>query len=81
MAKTMVAVRDVDEETFRKFRALSIEERMKVGDALVSAMNLWMRKRREDRMRKPRDMMKIKPVKIGGNKVRWSEEIEETLYG
>ena len=81
MAKTMVAVRDVDEETFRKFRALSIEERMKVGDALVSAMNLWMRKRREDRMRKPGDMMKIKPVKIGGNKVRWSEEIEETLYG
>ena len=44
-------------------------------------MDLWMRKRREDKMKKPEDMLKIKPVKTGGKKIRWSEEIDETLYG
>ena len=38
MEKTFIGVRDVDEEIFRKFRALSVREKMKLGDALSLAM-------------------------------------------
>ena len=29
----------------------------------------------------PKLLLKVKPVTIGKEKVRWSEEIDETLYG
>ena len=42
MKKTFIAVRDVDEETFRKFKSLTSEERMKLGVALTIAMQDWI---------------------------------------
>ncbi len=84
MAKTTITVRDVDEETFRKFRALTVEERTKLGDTLSIAMKHWIE---EERMRNDKpDPKKLKElvgiVKIKGRKkVRWSEEIDEILYG
>ena len=81
MSKTLVAVRDVDEDMFRRFRAAAVEERMKAGDALTSAMELWVKKRMEEKIKKPSGIRKIKPVSIGGKKVSWSGEIDETLYG
>ncbi len=81
MTKT-VAVRDLDEDTFREFRAVAIKERMKTGEALTMAMKEWI-KEKEGKETGPdaRNLLKIKPVRIGKKKVRWSEEIDEILYG
>ena len=47
MTKTFIAVRDVDEETFRKFKAMSVEERMKLGVALTIAMKYLLEKKKK----------------------------------
>ena len=78
MTKTLVAVRNVDEETFRKFRAVSVEERKKLGDALTAAMQEWVEK---EKTRGKKNVLIMKPVRIGNKTVRWSEEIDEILYG
>ncbi len=81
MEKTFIAVRDVDKDVFRKFRAMSVAERMKLGDAITKAMKRAMEERREpDNKPDARNLFKIKPIKVG-KKVRWSEEIDEILYG
>jgi len=38
MEKTTIGVRNVNEEVFRKFRALAIARRKKLGEALTEAM-------------------------------------------
>ncbi|MBS3053459.1 MAG: hypothetical protein J4469_03060 [Candidatus Aenigmarchaeota archaeon] len=80
MAKT-VAIRDLDEETFRKFRAVAIEERMKVGDAMTIAMKKWIEEEKMKNKPNIKNLLKIKPIRMGKKKVRWSEEIDEFLYG
>ncbi|MBI4162977.1 MAG: hypothetical protein HY513_04800 [Candidatus Aenigmarchaeota archaeon] len=78
MTKTNVAIRDVDEETFRKFRSLAVEENRKLGDEITLAMKHWIS---EDKSKKVKNILVMKPIKVGAGKVRWSEEIDETLYG
>lgn len=82
MARTFISVRDVDEETFRKLRALAIARKMNIGEALTKAMRKFLEeeKSREEKRPDPRNLLKIKPIKVG-KKVRWSEEIDEILYG
>jgi hypothetical protein len=73
-------VRNVNEETFRKFRALAIEKRLKLGEALTKAMALMLEKKEKEQTNNAKLLLKMKPIKIG-KKVRWSEEIDEVLYG
>ena len=83
MEKTFIGVRDVDEATFRKFRALAVQERMKLGEALSLAMRKLLEEGEQEHEDKvdTKNLLKIKPVKIGKKKVKWSEEIDEILYG
>jgi len=83
MRKTFIGVRGVDEETFRKFRALTIEERMRLGDALTMAMRHWVEEERAKGITKPdpRNLLKIKGIVTTKKKVKWSEEIDKFLYG
>jgi hypothetical protein len=80
MEETFVGVRNVNEETFRKFRALAIEKRLKLGEALTKAMALMLEKKEKEQTNNAKLLLKMKPIKIG-KKVRWSEEIDEVLYG
>ena len=80
MAKT-VAIRDLDEETFRKFRAVAIEEKLKTGEALTLAMKKWIEEEKMKNKPNIKNLLKIKPIRMGKKKVRWSEEIDEFLYG
>ena len=81
MKKEILTVRDVDEQEWRRFRAKTAEEGLKTGDALTQAMKLWVKERESQRKPDPRLLLKVEPVTIGRKKVRWSEEIDETLYG
>jgi hypothetical protein len=82
MAKTFIGVREVDEETFRKFRARAIEKKLKLGEALTLAMkNLMKEKEAEKNKPDPKNLLKISGIIKTKEKVRWSEEIDDILYG
>lgn len=82
MKKAIVAVRGVDEEAYRRFRAKAVEERVNVGDALAEAMRGWVREKEENETRPdPRNFLRMEGFIKTKKKVRWSEEVEEVLYG
>ena len=78
----ITAIRDLDEDTFRKLRAAAIEENMRVGDAMNIAMKKWLdEKAKRKTAPDPRNLIKITGIIKPGKKVRWSEEVDEILYG
>ena len=79
MTKTLIAVRDVDKETFLRFRARAVEQRMKLGDAFTKAMQFTIMSEKEAGP-DISNFLKLKPLKVG-KKVKWSEEVDEILYG
>jgi len=82
MRKEILTVRGVDEQGWRRFRAKTAEEGLKTGDAITQAMRLWVKERESlEKKPDPKLLLKVKPITIGRKKVRWSEEIDETLYG
>ena len=77
--KTNVAVRGIDEEVFRKFKAKTIEEDMKLGEALTLAMKFWLIKK--TRRIDPKSLLDIKPFDWGKENEDASKRIDEFLYG
>ena len=78
----ITGIRDLDEETFRKLRAAAIEENMNVSEVMNIAMKKWLaekgkRKNKVDN----RFLLEITGVIKTKEKVKWSEEVDETLYG
>ncbi|MFI5450494.1 MAG: hypothetical protein ACHQ03_12100, partial [Candidatus Bathyarchaeia archaeon] len=70
------------EEAWRKFRAKTMEHGLKTGDALTQAMKMWIRQTESEAAKpNPKRLLKTKPISVGKKQVRWSEEIDETLYG
>lgn len=80
MVETFIGVRDVDEKTFRKFKAIMLEKRIKLGNALTKAMEAYIKQ--SEALDKPlaSNFLKMKTIKVG-KKVNWSGGIDETLYG
>lgn len=79
MEKTFIGVRDVDEKTFRRFKSLSIEQKMKLGEALTSAMQLMIEKQRI--ITKEKKVPKVKPFPWDKGSERTSMEVDEIVYG
>ena len=80
MEKTFVGIRDVDEETFRKFRSLAIERNMKIGEALNLAMKIMITNK-DKKGKKKLGIINIKPLDFGEGTENSSEEIDKILYG
>ncbi len=80
MPKTFIGVRDVDEETFRKFKIIAIQKRVRLGEALTRAMKTLIEQKESNKEPHINNLLKMKPIKIG-RKVRWSEQVDEILYG
>lgn len=81
MTKTFLGVRDVDKEILIKFKAKAIENRLKIGEALTQLMEKFLEEKEMEKKPNPKNLLKIKPIKIGSKKVKWSEEIDDILYG
>ena len=82
MAKEVLTVRDVDEELWRKFRAKTEEEGLKTGQALNEALGIWIsRKRGKGSEPDPRRFLRVAGLIRTGRPVKWSEEIDQLLYG
>ncbi|MAE49608.1 hypothetical protein CMI48_02150 [Candidatus Pacearchaeota archaeon] len=79
--KTFVGVRDVDEKALQDFKVAALRERMKLGVALSIAMNDFAEKKLRGPKLNLKKLLDIKPIRVGNKKVRWSEEIDEILYG
>lgn len=80
MKKDITTVRDVDEETLKKFKARAIEEGMKMGKALTEAMEKWLKEKDKTDL-DPKQLLRIKPFDWGAGTERTSKEIDEILYG
>ncbi len=80
MKKGMIAIRGIDEKVYRKFKAKTAEEKMKMGSAVTEAMRRWL-KEKTIAEPDPRNLLKISGIIKTKKKVRWSEEIDEILYG
>ena len=81
MTKKMIAVRDVDEDIFRKFKAVATGENMNVGNALTVAMKQWTEKEKIKAVPDQKNLLRIKGMIKTKEKVRWSEEVDAILYG
>lgn len=44
MATISTTIRDIDEDTYRKFRAACVEKNIKTGDGLNEALRDWLKK-------------------------------------
>lgn len=81
MVKEVLTVRDVDENTWRRFRTKTQEEGMKTGQALNEALNFWIKEKEKKRTRPiPQRFLKMNGIIKPGRQVRWSIEVDKILY-
>lgn len=82
MEKVFVGIRDINEAIFRKFRALAIERRLKLGDAVTKAMEIMIKKNKENlKTKKLINIIKTKPFDFGEGNENISNEIDMAIYG
>lgn len=73
-----VSIKNVDEDTFRNFKAEAVRERLHLGKAITLALQSWVNHKRT----KPRmNILDIKPLSLGKNTAHLSEEIDKIVYG
>ena len=77
MGYTFIGVRDVDEETYNKFRTISVEQRLKLGEALTLAMKIYIDKSKNKNKKK---FLQLKPFSWGKGTEKLSEESDKILY-
>ena len=71
-----VSIKNIDERTFREFKAKSAIEGISVGKALTLAMGLLLEQKREKKM----SLLNLKPKDWGKGTEKLSEEIDEIAY-
>ncbi|HLC54209.1 MAG TPA: hypothetical protein VJK07_01125 [Candidatus Nanoarchaeia archaeon] len=79
MEKTFIGVRDVDTETFRKFRARAIAQKLKLGEAITQAMKEVLGKKEKTKKRNGA-LFNIKPFSWGKGTENTSKSIDEIVY-
>lgn len=72
METNFIGVRDVDKETFKKFRALAIKEKLKLGKTLTLAMKKMLKEKRDRK-----EFMKFAGV-FAKNREKW-DKVKENL--
>ena len=77
MTTTQLSVKEVDEKTFQEFKAESIREGLKVGQALTLAMQEWLK---TEKKTQKVSFLNLKPIKGGKGTEKVSENIDKILY-
>jgi hypothetical protein len=81
MAKEFVAVRGVDEDSFKKLKMLGLERKMKVGAILSLAIKHYLNNQDEKNRKKKSAILRPKPFSWGAGSENTSEKIDSLLYG
>ncbi len=77
----VLAVRKINKAIYNKFRERALEEHRNVGDALNQAMAEWLQKQDDQEKLHIERILNLNGIVKAKGAVRWSEEIDETLYG
>ena len=77
----MLVVRKVNKAVYRRFRQKALKKNINVGTAVTEAMETWLKEKDEKETINPKALLKLKGIIKIGKKVRWSEQIDEILYG
>ncbi len=75
-----VSFRDVDETRFRHFQAIMGQKGMNAGEALNSAIDLFIDKF-SSKPKKKYNLTSFKPVSLGAGSEKSSSEVDEVVYG
>ena len=82
MENETLVVRKVNKKVYKRFRAKALEEDASIGEAITEAMQVWLGvKQKKKKKPDPKNLLKLNGIIKAGKKVRWSEEIDSTLYG
>ena len=76
-----MVVRRVNKRVYREFKRKTVEENTSIGKAITDAMLYWLKMKNEVRKSNPKGLLKLNGIIKAGKHVRWSEEIDEVLYG
>lgn len=76
-----LVVRKINKAIYNKFRERALEEHRNVGDALNQAMVEWLEKQDERIKPQIENVLKLNGIVKTNKPVKWSEEVDETLYG
>lgn len=77
MGKSFIGVRDVDDKVYNQFRTVSVERKLKLGEALTQAMMEFIEKNKEKEVKK---FLQVKPFSWGEGTENLSEEVDSILY-
>lgn len=80
MKKNMVTIRDVDEETLRKFKASIAADKMKMGQAITKAMKDWIKQKERSEKIDSGSLIRVKPFDWGKGTEKTSKEIDDIIY-
>lgn len=77
----VLVVRKINKAIYNKFRERALEEHRNVGDALNQAMVEWLQKQDEREKLHIERLLNLNGIVMTKETVKWSEEVDETLYG
>lgn len=80
MNDDLLVVRKVDKQLYRRFKQKATAESTSVGRAINDAMKDWINKKERKKI-DPKGLLALNGIIKVGRPVRWSEEIDKTLYG
>jgi len=75
-----IAVRDVDENVFREFKAEAAGEGTSVGKILTMAMRFWLERVKKKKKVK-KSLLDLKPFDWGKGTENVSENVDRIIYG
>ncbi|HUY70157.1 MAG TPA: hypothetical protein VMV00_01150 [Candidatus Baltobacteraceae bacterium] len=81
MAGETVVVRNTNKSIYKKFKQMAVAEDINLGVALTEAMGYWLKFKGQRPGPDPKNLLKLNGIIKTAKKVRWSEEIDQTLYG
>jgi hypothetical protein len=76
-----IVVRKVNKTTYRRFRQKALERETNMGKAVTEAMEYWIGIEKGSENIDIRNLIKLNGLIKTSKKVKWSEQIDKTLYG
>ncbi len=73
--------RNVDKKVYKEFRESALKKGINTGSAITEAMALWIESLQKKKTMDIGNLRKLEGFIKTGKKVRWSEEIDEIVYG
>lgn len=81
MQDQILVIRKVNRGVYKRFRQKALEEESSVGDAVTEAMRCWLEEKKKGGKAGIKTLPRLNGIVKAGKRVRWSEQIDDVLYG